>query len=174
MLGGHYLEVMRFLMGCDVKSVQAMTGRPVGLIDEPLEDVAIAAFEYENGAMGSMHAGYLQSVKGGYDTALVYRGLEGEANWTPIGSPSLHVKSASANWADAPERTIEYDFAPSPPGYTSSGLWMFNWVQGFIHDIRAGREPALTADDALRVLQTIDAAYESARTGRRVEVEYVT
>ena len=174
MLGGHYLEVMRFLMGCDVKSVQAMTGRPVGEIDEPLEDVAVAAFEYENGAFGSMHAGYLQSAKGVYDTALVYRGLEGEAHWTPTGGHQLTVKSASSDWAHAPDRTIDYDFAPSPPGYTGSGLWMFNWVQGFLDDIRAGREPALGAVDALRVLQTIDAAYESARTGRRVDVEYVT
>ncbi len=174
MLGGHYLEVMRFLMGCDVKSVQAMTGRPVGMIDEPLEDVAIAAFEYENGAFGSIHSGYLQSAKGGYDTALVYRGLEGEAHWAPTGAHQLIVKSSSAEWAHSPEKTIDYDFAPSPPGYTGSGLWMFNWVQGFLDDIRAGSEPALGAVDALKVLQTIDAAYESARTGRRVDVDYVT
>lgn len=174
MLGGHYLEVMRFLIGSDVKSVQAMTGRPVGEIDEPLEDVAIAAFEYENGAFGSMHAGYLQSTGGAYDTAMVYRGLEGEAHWTPIGAPRLHVKSSTAAWAGAPERIIDYEFAPSPPGYTGAGIWMFNWVQGFIHDIQADREPALTAYDALRVLQTIDAAYESARTGQRIDVAYVT
>ena len=37
MLGGHYLELMRFFMGYDVKAVQAMSGRPVGNIDEPLE-----------------------------------------------------------------------------------------------------------------------------------------
>ena len=51
---------------------------------------------------------------------------------------------------------------------------MFNWVQDFLDDVRAGREPALTAAAALKVLQTIDAAYESARTGRRVDVEYAT
>ena len=171
MLGGHYLEVMRFLMGCEIKSVQAMTGRPVGNIDEPLEDVAICAYEYENGAFGSMHAGYLQSAMGGYDTALVYRGTEGEANWTPIGSPRLTVKSASPEWSGSPKKTIEYGLAPGPPGYAGSA-WMFGWLQGFIYDVQAGREPSLTIEDALHVLQSIDASYESARTGKRVEVKY--
>ena len=173
MLGGHHLEVMRFLMNCEVKSVQAMTGRPIGIIEEPLEDIAIAAFEYENGAFGSMHAGYLQSAKGGYDTSLVIRGTDGEANWTPIGESELKVKSASPRWTDSPERKFEYTFSPSPPGYTSGGKWMFNWVQNFIKDIQNGRELEVTVIDALRVLQTIDSAYESARTGKRVEIEYL-
>lgn len=175
MLGGHYLEVMRFLMGCDVKYVQAMTGRPVGIIDYPLEDVAIAAFEYENGAFGSMHAGYLQSTKTIYDTTLVYRGLDGEANWTPIGSPNLEVKSVSPSWSNTPQRTISYQFEAGPPGYSGdSESWLFKFFQDFINDIHAGREPALTAEDALRVLQTIDATYESANSGQRVEVNYAT
>ena len=78
-------------MDCEVKSVQAMNGRPVGIIDEPLEDLSIAVFEFENGAYGSMHSGYLQRVGGGYDTALVYRGELGEVNWTPIGLSLIHI-----------------------------------------------------------------------------------
>ena len=58
MLGGHYIELMRHLMQCEVKTVQALVGRPVGHIDEPLEDVAVVALEYENGALGSLHAAY--------------------------------------------------------------------------------------------------------------------
>ena len=49
---------------------------------------------------------------------------------------------------------------------------MFNWIQNYIDDVHAGREPRLTVDDGLHVLQAIDAAYISARTGRRVEVAY--
>jgi predicted dehydrogenase len=78
MLGGHYLEAMRFLAGCEVKAVQAMAGRPAGVIDEPLEDVGIMAMEYENGAFGSLHAGYLlSSGADGYDSFLVFRGGDG-------------------------------------------------------------------------------------------------
>ena len=46
-------------------------------------------------------------------------------------------------------------------------------MQGFIDDIRAGRESYLNIEVALKILQCIDASYESARTGRRVEVKYV-
>ncbi len=173
MLGGHYLEVMRFLMGCEIKSVQAMTGRPVGHIEAPLEDIAIVAAEYENGAYGSLHAGYLQAVKGPYDNTLVYRGLDGEADWTPLGGPTMKIKSRTEEWLGAPERTIHADLLPGPPGYASSA-WMFNWLQDFVDRIRENREPALTIEDALRVMQSIDAAYESARTGSRVEVDYAS
>lgn len=169
MLGGHYLELMRFLMGCEVKTVQAMTGRPVGYIDEPLEDLAIAALEYENGAYGSIHAGYLHPpLGGGYDSCLVWRGEQGWANWTPAGAPRLEVKSPA--WRGAPERVFEYTVAPFP-GYGRQ-RWFFDIMQGFVRDIQAGREPPVTVDDALHVLQLIEACYESARTGRRIEVRY--
>jgi predicted dehydrogenase len=162
---------MRFLAGCEVKAVQAMIGRPVGCIEEPLEDVAIVAMEFENGAFGSLHAGYLLPARDdGYDSCLLYRGQTGWARWTPVGAPRLEVKSVASPWAAAPARTIEYSLAPFA-GYGRQ-RWFHGIVQRFVHDIQAGREPALTIDDALHVLQLIEAAYESARTGRRVEVRY--
>ena len=53
-----------------------------------------------------------------------------------------------------------------------TSVWYHSWIERFIEDVRAGRPGVLTMDDALYVLQSIDAAYESARTGRRVEVQY--
>ena len=81
------------------------------------------------------------------------------------------VKSRTDEWLGAPERVIRTEFAPGPPGYASSA-WMFNWMQDFVYRIQADREPALSIEDALHVLQSIDAVYESARTGKRVEVQY--
>ena len=171
MLGGHYLELMRFLMGCEVRAVQAMAGRPLGYMDAPLEDIAVAALEFENGAYGSIHAGYLhRPLGGGYDTCLVYRGEDGWANWPEVGSSRLDVTSAAPSWSATPRRTFEFTLAPHA-GYGGS-MWFFDIMQGFVQDIQARREPALSVDDALRVLQLIEAAYESARTGRRVEVRY--
>jgi predicted dehydrogenase len=171
MLGCHYLEVMRYLMGCEIKSVQAMVGRPVGFIDEPLEDVALVAMEYENGAFGTMHAGYLQTARSEYDQTLVFRGTEGEAHWTPMGGPALMARSTRDSWKDAPERTIHHRLEPGPAGYANS-TWMFNWMQNFVYRARDARDPELTMVDALRVLQSIDAIYESANSGRRVTVDY--
>ena len=170
MLGGHYFELMRFLMGCEVKHVQAMNGRPIGNIDEPLEDISIAALEFENGAYGSMHAGYLQRLPSVYDTSLVYRGLDGEADWTPIGEPHLKVKSGTPAWSGSPEKTFNYKIT-SAPVYGGTE-WNLGIMRDFIRGIGEGREPEVNAEVGLRVLQVIDAIYESARTGHRVEVEY--
>ena len=63
--------------------------------------------------------------------------------------------------------------AAGSTGLCQLGL-VFNWLQDFIDCIREDREPALTIEDALCVLQSIDAAYESARTGSRVEVDYAS
>ena len=172
-VGCHHLETMRYLMGCEIKSVQAMTGRPVGVIEEPLEDVAIIAMEYENGAYGSMHAAYTKpSILGpqGYDSALVYRGLEGWANWAPVMAPQMEVFSAVPEWSGAPERTFQYDL-PAFAGY-GKVQWMHAWLEHFIDAIRADTEPYVTVEDGLKILQSIDAAYKSADTGRRVEVNY--
>lgn len=173
-VGCHHLELMRNLMGCEVKSVQAMTGRPVGVMEEPLEDIAILAMEYENGAYGSLHAAYTKPRglgPDGYDSAMVYRGLEGWANWAPVGGAKMDVFSAVPEWSGAPERTFDYDLATVERGYAKS-RWMHDWIETLVRAVRADEQPYSTIEDGLKIAQCIDAAYKSARTGKRVEVQY--
>ena len=76
-IGCHHLELLRYIMGSNVKYVQAMTGRPLGHMEEPLEDIAIVAMEYENGGLGSLTHGFTKPVgyvPQGYDSAFVFRG----------------------------------------------------------------------------------------------------
>jgi predicted dehydrogenase len=170
-VGCHILEAMRFLMGSEIKSVQAMTGRPMGYTDESIEDLAVLALEYADGGYGSLVSGYFNpSGVSGWGPALIYRGTEGGANWTPVGAPKIDISSASEKWSGAPEKTIDYTL-PTLPSVNFS-VWYFNWLQRFVEDIHAGNPGVINMTDALYVLQSIDAAYESARTGRRVEVKY--
>ena len=128
--------------------------------------------EYENGAFGSVHTGYLHPKGwGGKDVCLVYRGMEGWADWE-IGEPTLDVKSTAREWSGSSERTLQYSLEPYT-GYMSL-KWGLDWLQNFVDDVIEDREPSLNAVDAVRVLESIDAAYESAGTGRRVEVEYTS
>ena len=173
-MGCHHLDLMRGVMGCEVKSVQATMGRPVGNMEDPLEDVAVLGLEFENGAFGSLHNGYTKptTVDGWqpYDSAFLFRGSEGWAEWSSVGGNRLEVHSASRKWKGAPDRTFDYELTRLPSRV--GRLWYYAWIERFIEDVRAGRPGALTMDDALHVLQTIDAAYESHRTGRRIEVRY--
>ena len=171
MLGGHYIEFMRHLVQCEVKSVQALAGRPVGYIDEPLEDVAVVAMEYENGALGSLHAAYTQPpLASGYDSCFVYRGVHGWANWTPVGGPVLEIVSDAPTWSGAPQKRIEY--SPTPMSVYGGHRWSYEIMRRFVEDVRANQPPAVTLEDALHVLQVIEAAYSAARTGKQVAVQY--
>ena len=171
-LGGHHLETMRFLIGCEVKAVQAMAGLPVGFIEEPLEDVAMVALEYENGACGTLHQRFVlpAGLQGGGEGFLVYRGLDGWGEWAPFASDEIKVRSTAPEWRGAPTRTSSY----TPVPYIGFGDhdWFRHYIQDFMEDIRNDREPALQVEDALAVARTIDAVYESSRTGRRVEIDY--
>jgi glucose-fructose oxidoreductase len=44
-------------------------------------------------------------------------------------------------------------------------------MKDFVSAIRTGRDPLVTGENAVRVLRILDAAYESARTGRTVKLE---
>lgn len=169
-LGCHNLDVMRSLMG-EIKAVQAMIGRPVGYIEAPLEDVAMVALEFENGAYGSMHAGYVQptGLKGGGTNNVIYRGTEGWAEW-PFAAMELEVASTSPDWKNEPVRTIK---RTSKPAFGYGDLaWIQEYVNQFMEDLRNGDEPELGIDDAMAVARVIDAIYESSDTGRRIEVKY--
>jgi predicted dehydrogenase len=48
-------------------------------------------------------------------------------------------------------------------------VWAAEFVE-FISAIREDRDPSVTGDDAVRVLEVIDAAFESARTGKPVDI----
>ncbi len=172
MLACHNVEVMRFLMGCEATAVQAMVGRPIGNMDEPLEDLAIVAFEYENGAYGSLHAGYLAPDGTDRDVALIYRGMDGFASCShvEINPTKLAVTSTASAWSGSQERYFSYALEPFH-GY-GNARWHHDWLQDYVRAINQDEQPALTVDDALHVLQCIDAVYESARTGRRVEISY--
>ena len=190
-VGCHLLDGMRYLMGCEVKSVQAINGRPLGYAEEGIEDLSVLALEYENGGYGSMVCGYMSArTAPEWDRALVFRGTEGQANWTGrwssggaektiarrtgrsharaeagghLGVREVERLSREDNRLHAADAS-EHRFPRLVPQLGSDVR--------FVDDVRAGVPGVLTVDDALAVLQSIDAAYESANTGRRVEVQY--
>jgi predicted dehydrogenase len=143
----------------------------VGYIDEPLEDVAVVALEYENGALGSLHAAYTQPpLASGYDSSFVYRGEHGWADWTPVGGEQLDITSEAPTWSGAPQKTITY--TPTPMAVYGGHRWSYDIMRRFVAEIHTDRPPAVTLEDALHVLQVIEAAYQAARTGKQVTVRY--
>jgi predicted dehydrogenase len=174
-LGCHYIDMIRFVTRDEIVSVAAEIATRSGEnID--VEDVASLAFRFRSGAIGSLHAAYVLALSGGgyhnptgYDTYFGIYGRAGRIYWYSTGVPAnLQVESAQAEWAGAPKREFSYTLKDSPAYGRAYG-------EQFIHDfIRAAQgEGSLPASgrDALQVARVVDAAYESSRTGRRIDVK---
>ena len=168
MEGGHWLTLFHYFSGARVKSVTALCGRAIGAIEEGLEDVATVALEFDNGVHACLHMGYLlPGVGPGNDTCFSLRGTLGAATWPSPGDGEFTVASALPAWQGAPVRTFRMEVAPRP---VYADEWGYQFVAAFVRAVRENGRPLVSAEDARRVLQTIDAAYESSRTGRRVQL----
>lgn len=174
-LGCHFIDMMRFVTGEEIVSVSAEVNTRSGE-DIDVEDVATLSVRFQSGAVGSLHAGYIMALSGegyfntgGNDIYNGFNGQKGRIFWDPMAAPlRIHVETTVEEWKSAPVRDYEFIAAESPAYGGVSG-------EEFVRDfIRAGQgEDTLPASgrDALQAARIIDAAYESSRTGRRIEVE---
>lgn len=168
MEGGHWLTLFQMFAQARVRSVTALCSRRTDEIQEGVEDAATVALEYENGVHACLHMGYLLSGVGPRnDTFMAVRGQLGAATWSPVGDGVLTVSSAARQWEGAPER--RFDMPPAPrPVYAEQ--WGFEYVSDFVRAVREGGKAVVSIKDAHHLLQIFDAAYESSRTGRRIEI----
>lgn len=164
MEGGHWLTLFHYFTGAQVQSVTALCNRLTDGIETGLEDVASVALEFNSGVHALLHMGYLLSGEGmRNDMSFILRGQMGAIRWPLTGE--LTVSSAAPAWQSAPVRTFQMD--PAPRGVYAD-QWGYEFVADFIRAIRSGARPPVTIDDGYQILQIIDAAYESSRTGRRI------
>jgi predicted dehydrogenase len=75
-----------------------------------------------------------------------------------------------ANWSDIDVTAIEPDGSESTPPAADRELP--TKVAAFVESVRTGSEPPATAEDAFKVTAVTEAAYESAGSGERVEIEW--
>ena len=160
--GCHWLDFMRWVTSSEVSQVAAIMDTPSG---EPIrvEDTAAVSLRYGNGMIATLHGADVTDR----DNELFFglRGTQGWLRWEGSG-PELEVRSTHADWAAAPTRTFRFE--PDPIGGYGGGAGIAS-LRRFIASFRDGTPPLFTPEDALRVLETLDAAQESARTGRRVD-----
>jgi predicted dehydrogenase len=173
-LGCHWLDVLRYLTAQEMISVSAMIGTLSGeAID--VEDVASVSFRLSGGAVGSLYAGYLLSAGqagyegAGYDQSIILRGTHGTLRHVKDGDEQVvTLESGAAAWQTAPHQTYRFRL-PSLSAY--GGAHGLAFVDDFIRLALTGEgQPLVTTQDALRVLEMLDAIYRSAKDGRMVEV----
>ncbi|CAA9220618.1 MAG: hypothetical protein AVDCRST_MAG77-443 [uncultured Chloroflexi bacterium] len=168
-LGIHWLDLLSFLLGQRVRRVTALAGalnpeRPA------VEDTACLALEYDGGALGTLHAGYLlpgsQSGYSGaaYDTHLAVRGYEGWVSWPGADPPRYSLFSVAPGHAAESGAPQERVFALRPSA-AYSGEHGEAFVRDFLRAGRAGAPPPCPIEDAVHALEVVDAALRAVTTG---------
>ena len=174
-LGCHNIDMLRYLTQDEIVAVAAeVATRNDAAID--VEDIAALSLRLKSGAIGSFHAGYTLALSGGgyhnpsgYDTYVGLNGQLGRMYWSSAGKAShLSVETTHPAWAGAPRREFDFELADSP---AYGGVAGETFLRAFICAAQEGKKAPASGRDALQVARIIDAAYESSRSGRRMEVE---
>lgn len=145
----HDLDVMLMLMG-PVVSVMARKG-VLGHRME-VEDMGVALFEFESGAMGVLSTG--TCVKRHHDRTIEVHGPEGTL---------FHNERVLEHYITRGQPITCEEIGPDAPG-TLHRIQ----IQDLIEAIRDDREPVIHGEVARRPLALVRAIYESCDTGRLV------
>ena len=150
--GAHSFDRLRWLVGSEIVEVFAYSDT----YDKrkTVEDSAVVALRFENGAMGSVNHNWAADFSMSFKCDLDLYGLNGALRidtWN-----ALHFSNADHSWTQRRER--DDMFAKE--------------IAEFVAAINEDREPCVTGVDGRRSLACVMAAYESARTGKPVSIKY--
>jgi predicted dehydrogenase len=171
-MGCHAIEFFRWMLGRrPITSVYAQMSTAVHGARTRGEDNAILVLEFEGGVTALAEESWTKL--GGMDDRAEVHGSEGVAYADVLHGNAIETYSAKG-----------YDYAVEKAGSTQG--WSFTiyeeaWNYGFPQEmahfvdcVRNDRPPAVTGDDGRTVLAAIFAAYESARTGRKVPFPFAS
>jgi len=152
----HQLDTLRYVTGLDYASAMAATATFTAPGD--VEDTASAALRLSNGAIVSLVAS--AHTPGASDEETIeIDGTVGRLNLPdPFGTAPIRLyRKATATWEDLPTSRPD-----------SHRLML----ESFVTAVEAGSGVPAGAMDAAAALSVVNAIYESARTGRLVDVQW--
>jgi predicted dehydrogenase len=171
-MGCHAIEFFRWMLGRPaIKSVYAQMSTQVHTAKTRGDDNAILILEFESGVTCIAEESWTKP--GGMDDRAEVYGSDGVAYADLLHGNAIETYSRGG-----------YDYAVEKAGSTAG--WSFTiyeeaWNYGFhaemahfVDCVKNDKPPLVTGEDGRVVLEVIFAAYESARTGRKVELPFET
>lgn len=156
-LGIHWLDLAMLFMKSPVREVAGFAenvgGQPINV-----EDSAAMSMRFDNGVLGTMTSGYY--LDKGYHSHIRLWGSEG---WIEYSEWLGGANPKPLTWYTNADGLQEYDGPREPRGYTP-------WVVECVRASAGLRGTPITAQDGLRVMNTIFAFYEAAELGKTVKV----
>jgi predicted dehydrogenase len=166
-LGVHHLDLLTFSTEQKIVGVTARTG-VFGAVATEVEDGGALLLDLEGGGLATFLGGYWLPRWAG-ENRWTIRGTERWVEWHPTRpgtSGVLEIHGPQPQW-HAMEETFTIAADPTP-GY--GGMRGVRLIDDWLRAIAdKGRDCRNTPESAKAVLEILDAAYESSRTGRRVE-----
>jgi predicted dehydrogenase len=169
-MGCHAIEFFRWMLGRPkIQSVYAQMSTSVHGDRTRGEDNVILILELEGGATALAEVSWTK--QGGMDDRAEVHGAQGVAYADLLHGNAIETYSA-----------VGYDYAVEKAGSTKG--WSFTiyeeaWNYGFhaemahfVDCVQNDRKPLVTGEDGRAVLEAVFAAYESARTGRKVALPF--
>ena len=158
-LGIHWLDLAMYITGESIAKVAGFT-QNIGEQPINIEDSAVAAVQFDNGALGTVTSGYY--LDRGYHSHIKIWGSRGWLQLEPHGGALLKWQSYEGEQAGK-EQMMEID--REPRGYTP-------FVQAAVAACAAATdapqaasdvvEPPISNDDSLRAIKTVYSIYRAA------------
>jgi predicted dehydrogenase len=171
-MGCHAIEFFRWMLDRPaISSVYAQMGTYVHTERTLGDDNVVLILEFEGDVVAVAEESW--SKLGGMDDRAEVHGSGGVAYADLLHGNAIETYSA-----------VGYDYAVEKAGSTKGWsftvyeeAWNYGFPQEFDHFVtcvRDDRQPLVTGEDGRAVLEAIFAAYESARTGRKVDLPLET
>ncbi len=169
-MGNHCLDLLEFIFGQKIKRVSCFTGNLVQ--DYPSEDTAAVLAEFEGGAMALVNALFNVPDAAAQNMLMLYGSRGGAWTFGTIGQDSsgqIHVIfEREEKGYDAAQVRTE---GPEEEIITPEVVNMYQaHVDAFSRAISEDTDPPVPGEVGLWSQKVITACYESARTGKAVEV----
>jgi predicted dehydrogenase len=167
-MGGHCVDLLEMFFG-PVSRVSCFTRNLVQTYAS--EDSAVALLEFASGALGTVDAFYCITDEGSKNALELHGSLgsilaEGTIGQGAKGKMTAILKPGAGGYNAQQSRDASggIDISPEP-------LNMYRAeIEAFSQAVLEGREPEVGAEAGVRSQKVLAACYESARTGRAIEV----
>ena len=167
-MGGHCLDLLEMFFG-PARRLACLTTRAVH--GYAVEDGATVLLEFANGALGTVDTFFSIPDEAsenvlelyGWLGAILARGTIGQSS---RGVMIAQLRGEQTGYDAQQERAAAggVEIAPEPVNMYRAE------IEEFSRAVREGRPPAVSGEDGLRNQRLLAACYESARTGKMVEV----
>ncbi|MEM7166369.1 MAG: Gfo/Idh/MocA family oxidoreductase [Planctomycetota bacterium] len=159
----HHLDLMLWMLG-DVESVCAM--KATRLVDIEAEDTGVAILRFTNGALGVIEATTAwrpKDLEGSFS-------LAGECGSVEIGG---FVVDQLKHWQFAEEAPQDADVFERYGSNPDVFAWQHEqYLRDVTHALTTGEPALVEVTEGRRTVELINAIYESAETGREVNLRF--